>query len=59
MPGIESGAFNALSPIADINSLVGLVNSAGGSGVLNPELFYTKQLLETIRLGADQYPYYR
>ena len=58
MPGIESGAFNALNPTADINTVAGLVN-AQGRGVIAPELFYTKQLLETIRLGADQYPYYR
>lgn len=50
--------LNALSPTTDINSIVGLVNNSG-SGKIAPELFYTKQLLDTIRLGADQYPYYR
>lgn len=58
--------FNALNPLADIVSYAGLINSVasnngakGGEFALRPELFYTKQLLETIRLGADQYPYYK
>lgn len=58
--------FNALNPMADIVSYAGLINSVasnngakGGEYALRPELFYTKQLLETIRLGADQYPYYK
>lgn len=52
--------FNALSPVADIVSFANLVNAnAKGEKGLRPELFYTKQLLETIRLGGDQYPYYR
>lgn len=55
---ITSENFNALSPASDINTVVGLVN-AHGQGKIAPELFYSKQLLETIRLGADQYPYYR
>lgn len=50
--------FNALNPTADINTVVNIVNNAG-KGSIAPELFYSKQLLETIRLGADQYPYYR
>lgn len=50
--------FNALSPTADVNAIVNMVN-AGMGGKIRPDLFYTKQLLETIRLGADQYPYYR
>ena len=29
------------------------------AGVINPELFYTKQLLDTIRLDANEYSYYR
>ena len=55
---IEPSQFNALNPTADINTIAALVNAAG-AGAINPELFYNKQLLETIRLGADQYPYYR
>jgi hypothetical protein len=58
--------FNALNPKADIVSYAGLINSAisaqtgeADKKALRPELFYTKQLLETIRLGADQYPYFR
>lgn len=62
----NSSIFNALNPMADIVSYAGLINSVasnngakGGEFALRPELFYTKQLLETIRLGADQYPYYK
>lgn len=29
------------------------------ANVINPELFYTKQLLDTIRLDANEYSYYR
>ena len=61
-----SSIFNALNPMADIVSYANLINSVasnngakGGEFALRPELFYTKQLLETIRLGADQYPYYK
>lgn len=61
-----SSIFNALNPVADIVSYANLINSVasnngakGGEFALRPELFYTKQLLETIRLGADQYPYYK
>lgn len=54
----DNQVFNALNPAADINTVVNLVNTAG-EGKIAPELFYSKQLLETIRLGADQYPYYR
>lgn len=61
-----SSIFNALNPMADIVSYANLINSVasnngakGGEYALRPELFYTKQLLETIRLGADQYPYYK
>ena len=61
-----SSIFNALNPVADIVSYANLINSVAGHNgakageyALRPELFYTKQLLETIRLGADQYPYYK
>lgn len=62
----NNSVFNALNPVADIVSYGNLINAAvgndgaaGGAKALRPELFYTKQLLETIRLGADQYPYFR
>lgn len=61
-----NSVFNALNEHADIVSYAQLINSVAGNGdaatgakALRPELFYTKQLLETIRLGADQYPYFR
>lgn len=43
---------------ADINAYVNLANQAG-PGVINPETFYSKQLLDTIRYDADQYVYHR
>ena len=62
----NSSIFNALNPTADIISYANLINAVAGNNgsktgefALRPELFYTKQLLETIRLGADQYPYYK
>lgn len=62
----NNNVFNALNPTADIVSYGNLINATVGNGgastgakALRPELFYTKQLLETIRLGADQYPYFR
>jgi hypothetical protein len=61
-----NSVFNALNEQADIvsyaqliNSVVGNDGASTGAKALRPELFYTKQLLETIRLGADQYPYFR
>lgn len=47
-----------LNALADINSYVELAVNAG-PGVINPEVFYSKQLLDTIRLDASQYTYYR
>lgn len=62
----SNSIFNALNEQADIvsyaqliNSVVGNDGASTGAKALRPELFYTKQLLETIRLGADQYPYFR
>lgn len=49
--------FNALSPVANINSYIELVNNAG-AGVVNPEVFYQKQLLDTIRIDGSQYIYH-
>lgn len=43
---------------ADINAYVDLANKHG-KGVINPETFYSKQLLDTIRYDADQYVYHK
>lgn len=58
--------LNALSPTADINSIIALVNAQGAAtpagtttAPIAPEIFYSTQLLDTIRYGADQYSYYR
>jgi hypothetical protein len=48
----------ALNSTADINTWVALANQAG-TGVINPETFYSKQLLDTIRYDQDQYVYFR
>ena len=50
-------SLNALAPTADINTLVQLANNT--ANLTNPEVFYSKQLLDTIRIGADQYKYYK
>jgi hypothetical protein len=50
-------SLNALAPTADINTLVALANNT--PNLTNPEVFYSKQLLDTIRIGADQYKYYK
>ena len=42
-----------------VNNLAKQYPGSDGKGVLNPEVFYTKQLLDTIRIDADQYCYYR
>lgn len=47
-----------LNATADINTWIELATKAG-KGVINPEVFYNKQLLDTIRLDADQYVYFR
>ena len=47
-----------LNSVADINAAVNFVNNHG-AGMINPEVFYSKQLLDTIRLDASQYTYYR
>lgn len=47
-----------LNATADINTYIGLANQAG-PGVINPEVFYTKQLLDTIRLDGAEYKYFR
>ena len=56
-------ALNALAPIDSINTYLEAANKqiAGkhGKQYLNPDVFYTKQLLDTIRLDASEYMYYR
>jgi hypothetical protein len=47
-----------LNATADINTYIEMANNAG-AGVINPEVFYSKQLLDTIRYDADQYVYFR
>lgn len=49
--------LNALQPMADINSHIDFVTKHG-KGVVNPEVFYTKQLLDTIRIDAANYIYH-
>ena len=53
-----AGNLNALAPVSEINTWIELANKAG-PGVINPETFYSKQLLDTIRYDADQYVYFR
>lgn len=50
--------LNALNPVSDINSIVELIRKSPDQAIA-PDLFYTKQLLDTIRLDSDQYVYYR
>lgn len=47
-----------LNARADINSYIEMAQNAG-PGVINPEVFYSKQLLDTIRYDASDYVYYR
>lgn len=47
-----------LNARADINNYIDLAAHAG-AGVVNPETFYSKQLLDTIRYDAEEYVYYR
>lgn len=46
-----------LNSVADINSVVEYFNNH--QYAIRPELFYNKQLLDTIRLDAAQYQFYR
>lgn len=48
--------LNALAPVADINHYVQLANNT--KNLVNPEVFYSKQLLDTIRIDAKEYKYY-
>lgn len=45
--------------VASFNAAVEAKYGAGTKNVINPELFYSKQLLDTIRLDANEYTYYR
>jgi len=47
-----------LNALVDINSIVGHLNQSEVN-LTNPEIFYDKQLLDTIRLDEDQYKYFR
>jgi hypothetical protein len=47
-----------LNATADITTYVEMAQNAG-PGVINPETFYSKQLLDTIRIDGDQYVYFR
>ena len=55
--GEAAAIFNA-NAINGINTWVNWANSLG-AGVVNPEVFYSKQLLDTIRYDANEYTYYR
>ena len=50
-------SLNALHPTADINTLVQLANNT--ANLVRPEVFYSKQLLDTIRIDAKEYKYYK
>lgn len=47
----------ALNSLADINTIINGMKT--GPNTVNPEIFYDKQLLDTIRIDADMYMYYR
>lgn len=47
----------ALNALADINSYVEMATNAG-PGVVNPDVFYTKQLLDTIRIDGKEFIYH-
>ena len=49
--------LNALNPVANINSFIEYFKNHGYS--IRPELFYDKQLLDTIRLDESQFVFYR
>lgn len=65
---MATGAFylNAHNSQANLNRMIDLANGKdhatgviSNKNMVNPEVFYSKQLLDTIRLDADQYVYYR
>lgn len=46
-----------LNATADINTYIGLARNT--KNLVNPEVFYSKQLLDTIRIDGQNYVYYR
>lgn len=50
--------LNALNPQVSINTVVDLIRKSPENTIL-PDIFYTKQLLDTIRLDVKHYVYYR
>jgi hypothetical protein len=50
--------LNYTADVNEINSVAEWVNKHG-TGMVNPELFYSKQLLDTIRIDGKEYVYYR
>ena len=53
--------ISAHTDMSYVNSVAMFVNNQinGGDASVNPEYFYSKQLLDTIRYDANQYVYYR
>lgn len=49
----------ALNAMADINSYISLARDPKVANLVNPEVFYSKQLLDTIRLDGSNYVYFR
>jgi hypothetical protein len=49
--------LNGLSPVTDLNRMVDLANKT--KNLVNPEVFYSKQLLDTIRIDAKEFKYYK
>jgi len=47
----------ALNATADINTIIGMARSK--VNLINPEVFYSRQLLDTIRIDAVNYVYYK
>lgn len=50
--------LNALNPVSDINSIIDLIHKSPDQAIL-PDIFYTKQLLDTIRIDAKEFVFYR
>ena len=57
--------LNALAGVENINNIVQLARTWNGSeevdtkNLIRPEVFYSKQLLDTIRIDAGEYKYYK
>lgn len=53
--------LNALAPVSDIQSVIQFVNQQinNGTARISPEAFYSKQLLDTIRIDESHYVYFR